>query len=121
MLLCFVLPSVIFGGKSILNDELLYGSFVLQNFHTCEDSKDRIYLSNSCAIDSILHGLMCLYIDMPKLFEEVSENNEILELLSAHDITNVYVLRSRIARKGLPTAVKTKKDGRLLFKHQIHS
>lgn len=64
-LMCFVLPSVMYGNQMILSDEIIYGTFVLQNFHTSEDRDQRIYLPNSCGVDSILHGLMCLYIDIP--------------------------------------------------------
>lgn len=113
-LLCFVLPSIMYGNQMILSDEIMYGTFVLKNFHTCADGDQSIYLPNSCAVDSILHGLMCLYIDIPKLFEEAPENNEIMKLLSAyakHDIHNVYVLRSRILRNSVPTMTTIMKDG----------
>lgn len=73
-LLCFVKPSIIYGEKVILSDELMYGTFVLQNFHTCKDGEQSIYISNVCEVDSILHGLMCLYVDRPKLFEQMSKD-----------------------------------------------
>lgn len=113
-LLCFVLPSIMYGNQMILSDEMLYATFVLQNFHTCQDLDQFIYLPNSCAVDSVLHGLMCLYIDMPKIFEQAPKNDDIMKILSAYakqDVQNVYVLRARLLRNRVPTMTNIMKDG----------
>lgn len=95
--LCFVVPSLM---NDIVTtfDELIYDQMVLQNFHSHDYDGQMFSIENSCPVDCILHCLVCLYIDRPKLFPDACDN-DILKLLSAyakHQYALVYDMRIRI-------------------------
>lgn len=101
-LLCFCIPSIIKGNLMMTDYDFMYGQFVLQNFHTHVVDNTKVKIQNSCGPDSILHALMCIYVDMPALFLEIPEENDLIQLFSAyakHNVTAIYNMRVRILKK----------------------
>lgn len=71
-MLCFCVESVY--------DEYMY-QHILANAHTLYHNEKEIQIVNSCAVNSVLHLLSCLYIDSPQLFDQNSGGGDMMEFL----------------------------------------
>lgn len=75
---------------------------VLQNAHQTVLNGEKFLLSNVCGPDSLLNSFVCLYIDYPHVFKDISiENSILMKLITAHskkDMDTAYKYRLQILK-----------------------